>query len=139
MMKWAGHIPAGLVYKEPVCTLDILPTAAAACGVSTEGTQPLDGVNLLPFLTNNATGKPHEVLYWKLCDNGAVRKGRWKLYLDLWKGLAKLFDLEKDPAEKNDLSAAEPKVFAEMKALYDAWDKSLPPRAWTNISPVFKK
>ena len=139
MIKWPGHIPAGLVYEEPVSTLDILPTAAAACGVSTKLSQPLDGVNLLPFLTNNATGKPHEVLYWKLCDNGALRKGRWKLYLDLWKGFAKLFDLEKDPAEKNDLSAAEPKVFEEMKALYDAWDKSLPPRSWTNISPVFKK
>ena len=58
--------------------------------------------------------------------HGAVRKGRWKLYLDLWKGFQKLFDLEKDPGEKNDLSAAEPQVFAEMKALYDAWDKSLP-------------
>lgn len=55
------------------------------------------------------------------------------------KGIAKLFDLEADPQEKNDLSTAYPDVFADLKARYAAWDKSLPPRAWTNISPVFKK
>ena len=53
--------------------------------------------------------------------------------------LPSLFDLEQDIAEKNDLSAAEPRIFEELKARYEAWERSLPPRAWTNISPVFKK
>ena len=53
--------------------------------------------------------------------------------------IAKLFDLEADPQELSDLSATEPATFEELKARYAAWDKSLPPRAWTNISPVFKK
>jgi arylsulfatase A-like enzyme len=139
MMKWPGHIPAGLVYEEPVSTLDIVPTAAAACGVSTEAAQALDGVDLMPFLTNQATGTPHEVLYWKLGMSSAVRKGRWKLYLEPRNGVAKLFDLESDPSEKRDLSAAEPVIFEELKTLYAQWDGSLPPRGWTNISPVFLK
>lgn len=139
MMKWPGHIPPGLVYENPVSTLDILPTAAAACGVSTQTAQPLDGVDLMPYLTNQSAGSPHQVLYWKLAGFCAVRKGRWKLYLEPKHGVAKLFDLESDPAEKTDLATVEPAIFSEMKALYDEWDRSLPPRAWTNISPVFKK
>ena len=139
MMKWPGHIPAGLVYEEPVSTLDILPTAAAACAVSTQAAQSLDGVDLLPYLTNQASGCPHEVLFWKLGMSSAVRKGRWKLYLEPRSGVAKLFDLEADPGEKRDLAAVEPAIFDDLKALYADWDRSLPPRAWTNISPVFKK
>ncbi|MBU6189281.1 MAG: sulfatase-like hydrolase/transferase, partial [Betaproteobacteria bacterium] len=139
MMKWPGHIPAGLVYDQPVSTLDILPTAAAACGVSTAAAQTLDGVDLLPYLTNQTHGSPHDVLYWKLAGYCAVRKGQWKLYLEPKNGVTRLFDLDTDPAEKTDLAAAQPVIFAELKALFEQWDQSLPPRAWTNISPVFKK
>ncbi|MBN9520294.1 hypothetical protein J0H58_17485, partial [bacterium] len=65
--------------------------------------------------------------------------GRWKLYLEPKNGVYKLFDLEKDPAETTDLQEAEPAIFKDLKARYEAWDKSLPPRGWTNISPVFGK
>ncbi|MBL0419219.1 sulfatase-like hydrolase/transferase [Ramlibacter sp. AW1] len=139
VMKWPGRIQAGQVYDEPVSTLDILPTVAAACDVPTTGTQQLDGVNLLPYLEKEKEGAPHELLFWKLAGYSAVRMGKWKLYLEIRNGIAKLFDLQADPQEKNDVSAQEPQVFEDLKARYAAWDKSLPPRAWTNISPVFKK
>lgn len=139
VMKWPGHIQPGQVYEEPVSTLDILPTVAAACGVPTSQAQPLDGVNLLPYLQQEKSGAPHEALFWKLAGYSAARLGKWKLYLEPRKGIAKLFDLEADPQEQKDLSASEPQVFEDLKARYAAWDKSLPPRAWTNISPVFKK
>lgn len=139
VMKWPGHIPAGLVYRQPVSTLDILPTIANACQVSTQASQPLDGVNLMPYLTNQRSDAPHEALFWKLAAYSAVRVGKWKLYLEPRNGIARLYDLEADPAEQHDLSAQEPEVFADLKARYQAWDDTLPPRGWTNISPVFKK
>ena len=139
MMRWPGRIPAGLVYGEPVSTLDILPTAAAACGVPLTGAQPLDGVNLLPYLESGAPGSPHEALFWKLAGYAAMRVGKWKLYLEPKAGIARLFDLDADPAEQHDLSATHPQVFRELMERYRAWDAGLPPRAWTNISPVFKK
>lgn len=139
VMKWPGHIPAGLVYQQPVSTLDILPTIANACQVPTHTAQPLDGVNLMPYLTNQRSDAPHEALFWKLAAYSAVRVGKWKLYLEPRNGIARLYDLEADPAEQHDLSAQEPEVFADLKARYQAWDDSLPPRGWTNISPVFKK
>jgi len=139
MMRWPGHLTPGQVYEQPVSTLDILPTVAAVAGVPVTPAQPLDGVNLLPYLQSAKGGAPHEALFWKLAGYSAVRVGRWKLYLEPRKGIAKLFDLEADPAEKNDLSKTHPEVFDDLMARYAAWDKSLPPRAWTNISPVFGK
>lgn len=139
MMRFPGRIRAGQVYDHPVSTLDILPTAAAACGVSTSQTQPLDGVNLLPYLAGERDGAPHEELCWKLAAYSAIRVGNWKLYLEPKNGVARLHHLEADPGEKVDLKTFQPEVFQDLLARYQAWDKSLPPRAWTNISPVFKK
>lgn len=139
MIRWPGRIRADQVYEEPVSTLDILPTVAAACGVPLTGAPPLDGVNLLPYLAGEAKEAPHEALFWKLSQYSAVRVGRWTLYIDRKEGVERLYDLEADPEERKDLSAAEPKIFADLKARYAAWDKSLPPRAWTNLSPVYKK
>lgn len=139
MIKWPGHIPAGLVYRKPVSTLDILPTVAAAGGVSTQGSQPLDGVDLMPYLTQQQADAPHEALFWKLAAYSAVRVGRWKLYLEPGNSVARLYDLEADPTEREDLSGRHPQVLADLRARYDSWNGSLPPKGWTNISPVFRK
>ena len=68
-----------------------------------------------------------------------MRVGRWKLYLEPKNGVECLFDLLEDPQESTDLKAQHPEIHADLKARYVAWDKSLPPRAWTHFSPVFKK
>lgn len=139
MMKWAGHVAAGQTYAQPVSTLDILPTVAMAAGVSTSQSQPLDGVDLMPYLKGTKTGAPHDALYWKLGTESAVRIGNWKLWISNRSGETRLFDLDRDPGEKIDQSKAQPQVAARLRAGYDAWNKSLPPRGWTNISPVFNK
>ena len=139
MMRWPGRIAPGTVYRKPVSTLDILPTVAAACGVATAAAQPLDGVDLIPYVAHGDPGTPHETLFWKLAGYAGARAGRWKLYLEPRIGLAKLFDLENDPREMHDVSARYPVEFVDMKARYQAWESTLPPRAWTNISPVFRK
>lgn len=139
MMKWPNGLKAGQIYTKAISTLDIVPTAAAACGVSTDASQPLDGTNLLPYLSGANHEAPHDALFWKLAGFSAVRVGKWKLYLETKHGVMRLYDLEQDPSEKCDMSEAEPGVVQMLKARYDEWNQSLPPRAWTNISPVFKK
>ena len=133
MMKWPGRIQAGQVFSKVVSTLDILPTVANACGVPTTAAQALDGVDLMPYLSGQKEGSPHEILYWKLDAYSAVRAGKWKLYLEPKSNIARLFDLEKDPGEIHDLAVVEPLVFQELMARYAEWNQSLPPRAWTNI------
>src|SRR5262245_34340092 len=62
VIAWKGKLPAGKVYDEPIIQLDVLPTALAAAGVETKSDWKLDGVNLLPFLTGEKTGRPHDAL-----------------------------------------------------------------------------
>lgn len=135
-MKWPAGIKPGVTIDQPVTTLDILPTIAAAANVPVSASAPLDGKNLLPYINGARAEAPHDLLYWKLGPQSAVRRGKWKLWIDNTNKTARLYDLEKDLGETRDLSDQEPAIKSELKAAYDAWNASLPERSWTTISPV---
>lgn len=46
--------------------MDIMATALAEADVEPE--KPLDGVNLIPFLTGKNTNSPHKTLFWRNYD-----------------------------------------------------------------------
>jgi len=79
MVSWKGHLPAGEVDDCPVIQLDIMPTAVAAAGGTMPTDRPIDGVNLLPYLTGQETKAPHDKLFWRFGSQAAVRIGDWKL------------------------------------------------------------
>lgn len=139
LVKWPGHIPAGKVVDNPVIQLDIHATALAAAGYtgSIAAAKKLDGVDLVPFLDGKATGKPHEVLYWRFGDSHAVRKGNYKL-LHNPQG-DRLFDLAADIGETKDISKDKPEVFEELKKLYAEWDKQLVAPKWERQAKPKKK
>jgi arylsulfatase A-like enzyme len=132
-VSWPGKLPAGKTYDQPVIALDVVSTACAVAGAKTD--TDLDGVNILPYLTGESTGEPHEALYWRFGPQKAVRKGRWKLVdwrdFETEKGSGwQLYDLDKDVGEKNDLAASQPKLVAELSAAWDAWNKR-------NVAPLW--
>jgi arylsulfatase A-like enzyme len=120
LVQWKGRIPAGKVIDQPVIQLDIHPTVLAAVGVSVPKDAKLDGVNLLPFLTADNAGTPHEALFWRFGGQRAVRKGDWKL-TDLGEG-PKLFNVSQDIGEKDNLAANYPAKLKELEADYQAWN-----------------
>ena len=63
LMKWPGHLPGGIDYHEPVVSLDIFGTAAAVANAPVPKDRLIDGVNLLPFLSGESTGSPHQELF----------------------------------------------------------------------------
>ena len=65
----ADCLPAS--YTQPISTLDIVATAAAAAGVSLPSDRPYDGLNLLPFLTGEQT-KPARTLFWRVFGLGST-------------------------------------------------------------------
>ena len=79
VMQWKGTLPVGQVVDSPVISLDLLPTALAAAGVTPPAGAKLDGINLLPFLTGKSSEPPHSTLFWRYGDQMAVRQGDWKL------------------------------------------------------------
>jgi len=129
LMSWPGRLPEGVDYDLPVSTLDVLPTALAAAGRSTPAPRPLDGVDLLPFLTGSVEGRPHDLLLWRLKGDRAVRDGDWKLVLR-GDGDPMLFDLAADPAESRDLADEQPQRVAELLAELTAWEAELAEPRW---------
>ncbi len=128
-VQWPGTLPKAVVYEHPVSTLDLLPTAIAACGETVVSKQPLDGVNLLPFLKGENEAAPHEALYWRRGDNKAVRKGDMKL-VSYKKSDWQLYNIAEDEAESKDLAALRPEVVKSMAALYATWAQPMKASAW---------
>ena len=123
IVQWKGTIPASDTYDLPVVNLDVLPTILAAAGRPAEAAADLDGVDLLPFLTGKAQGRPHETLFWRFGRQWAVRSGDWKLVVAKGgSGQPELYDLAADSGEQTDLAAREPERVADLQRLYDAWN-----------------
>lgn len=110
-VRWSGTISRGIDYEYPVSSLDIAATIVAHAGAVTSADKPLDGVDLIPYLTGEITDSPHPVLFWRWFDQQrhAVRLGSNKLILmrsekDQEKfGSELLFDLENDIGEKRNI------------------------------------
>lgn len=131
--RWPGRIPSGTRYPEPISTLDAFATIARAAGVELPADRPYDGVDLLPYLRGEAQGAPHEALYWRAAGHRAILVGRRKLISDTATGARVLFDLDADPAERHDLSAAEPAEVDALEARLRAWEEPLQPPRWPNV------
>ncbi len=135
LVQWKGTLPAGKVYDRPVIQLDILPTALAAARVPAAPKDvPLDGVDLVPFLTAaTGAGAPHEALYWRYDEQWAIRSGDHKLTHADTTRPPMLFDLSKDPGESTDVAARQPEIVKKLQAKYDLWSKSLPAPRWRDL------
>lgn len=122
IVTWPGTIPAGQVYEHPVSSLDVGATAVELAGI--EKPDELDGVNLVPYLTGEATGAPHQALYWRFWNQAAIRQGQWK-YLQAGADRAYLFDLSSSEHEKQNLIDQHPDIARKLKQNLQAWAKDL--------------
>jgi len=125
--EWPGTFPAGKVYDAPVINLDIAASAVALAGLPHDPV--LEGVNLVPFVTGEKRGQPHETLFWRWQSQAAVRDDRWKLILV---GNDKfLFDLNKPDGDselaKNNQLEKHPEIAAALEKKLMAWNATLPP------------
>jgi arylsulfatase A-like enzyme len=130
-MQWPAVLPKGRVSDDPVISLDIFPTAMAAAGVAQSPGKPLDGVNLIPFLTGADRGRPHPTLFWKNGRAWAVRDGDLKLVVgDQQAATPELFDLAEDLEEKHDLAASRPEDVKRLRQKYEDWKRDFPTPTW---------
>ena len=129
LVAWPDKIAAGKVDDRPVSSVDVFATTLAAAGVAMPTDRKYDSVNLLPYLTGEKSGAPHDRLFWRNAALRAVREGNWKLVRGAGKA-DEVYDLAKDVGETKDVAAANPAVAARLAAALDAWNQEL-------IDPVF--
>jgi len=148
LVQWKGTLNGGDVFRHPVSSLDILPTAIVAAAGKIDPHCKLDGVDLLPYLSGKNSTGPHETLYWRFGPQWAVRHGDWKLVQGReGKNLAgqspqiapvgqmRLFNLAEDIGEATDLAAEYPEKVRELRDLYDQWNAQLADPLWPPYLP----
>lgn len=127
-VTWPGAIPAGQEYEHPVSALDVAATAASLAGIETNPGD-LDGVDLIPFLTGEKSGAPHEALHWRWVAQSAIREGDWKLLRGGDREY--LYNLSTDLEEKNNLAAEHPDIVKKLRNRLREWTSELAPPGLT--------
>jgi arylsulfatase A-like enzyme len=131
VVSWPGRLPEGKDDSRPIHSLDVFATAVAISGAAVPEHHRPEGVNLIPFLSGENAGQPHERLFWRHSGGSwAVREGDWKL-VKLPDSPLELYNLAEDVSEATDLAAAQPTTVARLKAAFDWWNVD-------NIPPVLE-
>ena len=164
IVKWPGHVAKGVRYDDPIISLDLYPTFAAAAGVEKAMNPNHDGVNIIPYLAGDIPGPPHERLFWRAGPNRAVRQGNWKLWqvnnappgskdmnhqrlpvdqipADSPHGQQiLLFDLSKDLGERENVAQTHPDVVKGLLSALDSWESELKDPSWSCVrSTIFER
>jgi arylsulfatase A-like enzyme len=124
-VRWPGEIPANSVTQQLSITMDWPATILALAKASPDPAFPLDGIDLMPFMTGKKTIK-ERTFYWRLSQSTkqkAIRDGKWK-YLKV-EDDEFLFNLIDDPGEKKDLKLAQPSIFKKLKEKYEKWEREM--------------
>ncbi|WP_343704233.1 sulfatase-like hydrolase/transferase [Chitinophaga sp.] len=141
MMAWPGKLPEGKVYSHRVSALDIVPTALEAAGIN--NTTQFDGVSILqPVKANRPSAAAAAPLCFQFDKHYAVIDGPWKLVhtfdynpadrpitsqilLGAHNNELALYNLEKDPGERENLLEKEPAVAARLKEQFARWKAAM--------------
>lgn len=136
-IRWPNGFKGGRAIDRIAAHIDVMPTLLDACGVDSPAGPSLDGVSLMPLLRGGKMNWPDRTLYfqWHRGDQPelyrcfAARNQRYKLVQagktnGKWsadQAKFELFDMSRDPFERNDISAKQPEIVSKMKSDYQAW------------------
>ncbi len=109
-VKWPKKIAAGLKIDRIASAIDLLPTLAALCAIDYKSEKILDGLSLkeLLFGDGQEQWKDRYILN-QFRSKMSIRGQQYRLSNDM-----KLFDMENDKGQKNDLSEKLPEIKAAM-------------------------
>jgi len=135
------HWPAGFrrrnaIERAPTHLIDLMPTIVQASGapyprqVGSREILPMAGRSFIPALRGERM--PERTLYFEHEGTRAVREGRYKLTAlrgEAWK----LYDMEHDRTELQDLAASQPQRVESLAKKWDKW------AAENNVTPLPEK
>lgn len=128
--KWPGVLARGVVSDQSCMTMDFSRSIVRAAGTKPPAGRAFDGMDILQAA---ATNRPVQkrTLFWRArrgeWTRKAVRDGSLK-YICLQNNnnvKEYLFDLEHDPAEKNNLLSEKPENVLRLKTLLQNWEQQV--------------
>jgi N-acetylgalactosamine-6-sulfatase len=130
IVKWPGVLSEGKISNQPCITLDFSRSIVRAAGTKPPQNRPFDGIDILRDIESKQPVQKR-TLFWRARRGDrtrkAVRDGFLK-YIRLEEGndiKEYLFDLEKDPAEKNNLLSERDEDLRKLKLLLEDWEEKV--------------
>ena len=126
IIRYPNVSAPGTTSDQPISSIDLLPTLAAACGVAMPK-RAIDGIDLTPALTGKPL--PNRALYWHFPHYrhgpghdpySIIREGDYKLVRTYDPAGVKLYNLADDQAETTDLADKMPDKVKHLNAKLDA-------------------
>ena len=129
LIRYPGVTKPGSTSSELICSIDLLPTLAAAADITLD--HKVDGIDIRPALQGGKLKR--DTLYWHYphysnqggIPGGAIRTGDYKLFERYEDGRVHLYNLKEDIGEKTDLASAQPERVAAMRKKLHAWYKDV--------------
>ena len=120
LVRWPGRIPKGTELKPIAAVIDLLPTLADCAGIPVVSKKKLDGRSLKRFLLGQKGQWKERIIFshWR----GRVSARTQNYRLDY---TGKLFDMEKDPGQRKDISQAKPGIASRLSEQVARWKKSV--------------
>ena len=154
IMYWKGQIKPGTVASEMLATLDLMPTFAKLAGTTMPQDRKTDGLEAWGYISGATDVSPRKTLVFNIPGaqrERVIRHEKWKLYLPgqygeivqrdnynsdaEWQAARqalvtqhdspRLYDLEADLLETQDLSERHPEVVADLTKRLDDFNKEI--------------
>lgn len=112
-------------------SMDIYQTVASLWNERELIEKQLDGSDLLPYLTTEKEGNPHDILFWRKDEMATARADNYK-YIVLKDSFSVMYDLNNDLIEENNIISIYPEKAKEMEVSLLKWQNEL-------INPLWKE
>jgi arylsulfatase A-like enzyme len=122
IMRWPGVIPARQVVGQVGITMDFTATVLALAGARQPADLKPEGIDLMPIVTRKSP-QVERTLFWRVGTASAVRSGDLKLVSQ--GGIQLIFDVRKDPGERNDLTNASQRDARRLHAQLERWTQDV--------------
>ncbi len=127
IVRWPGNIVPGSTSEALVSSVDYYPTFLEIAKGKKPENQILDGLTMVPALTQNEFDPEREIfthypVYHHEQPMSALRKGDWKIVENLVTGEFYLYNLKHDINEMTDLKFSFPEKLTVMKMALQDWE-----------------
>lgn len=120
IIQWKGKIKAGKKIEHIAGAIDLLPTLVDMAEIKLIKGKELDGSSLKSVILENDPNWKDRYLasFWN--NRTSIRNQKYRLDHE-----NKLFDMENDPGQKNDVSEDNPTILKEMTQFKIQWEKEV--------------